>query len=40
MITGQALEQMTDAGLDRVVEKAIVFARVSPSHKLRIVERL
>ena len=36
--TGVELEQMSDADLIKVVEYTDVFARVSPTHKVRIVE--
>jgi Ca2+-transporting ATPase len=36
--TGAELEQMSDADLIKVVEYTDVFARVSPAHKVRIVE--
>ena len=39
-ITGSELAAMDDAALDAVVEQVPVFARVSPEHKLRIVESL
>lgn len=39
-VTGLELERMTDDELKEVVEKAAVFARVSPEHKFRIVEAL
>ncbi len=38
--SGAQLDQMSDADLDKAVQKAAVFARVSPEHKLRIVESL
>jgi Ca2+-transporting ATPase len=38
VLTGQELEQMTDEQLDQVVEKVVVYARVSPEHKTRIVK--
>ncbi len=37
-ITGEELEQMTDEELEREIDKIAVIARVSPFHKLRIVE--
>ncbi|MGE5552501.1 MAG: cation-translocating P-type ATPase [Betaproteobacteria bacterium] len=40
VVTGAELEQMSDADLDASVREARVFARVSPEHKLRIVEAL
>jgi Ca2+-transporting ATPase len=39
-LTGTELDQMTDNQFDNVVEKAVVYARVSPEHKLRIVKAL
>ena len=39
-ITGTELDNMTDEELDKVVENTSVFARVSPNHKLRIVNSL
>ncbi|NLA58400.1 MAG: calcium-translocating P-type ATPase, SERCA-type [Firmicutes bacterium] len=40
VISGPELEKMTDAELDQVIEKVRVFARVSPEHKMRIVDAL
>ncbi|BCV20292.1 ATPase [Moorella sp. Hama-1] len=37
VLTGQELETLTDAELDRLVPAIQVFARTSPEHKLRIV---
>ena len=39
-LTGQELEVMSAAELERVVEQVSVYARVSPEHKLRIVKAL
>ena len=39
-VTGVELESMDDAELDRDVETIQVYARVSPLHKLRVVEAL
>ena len=39
-ITGTKLDNMTDDELDKAVEITSVFARVSPNHKLRIVNSL
>ncbi len=39
-ITGTELDNMTDEELDKAVETTSVFARVSPNHKLRIVNSL
>lgn len=40
ILTGNELEKMSDVQLDEVVCNTTVFARVSPSHKLRIVRSL
>jgi P-type Ca2+ transporter type 2C len=40
VITGAELSRMSDSELTDLVEQASVFARVSPEHKLRIVEAL
>ena len=40
VITGEELENMSDEELDEVIDKVTVFARVSPKHKLRIVDSL
>lgn len=37
-VTGPELDQMTDGELDRKLEYISVYARVSPEHKIRIVE--
>lgn len=39
-ITGKQLESLTDPDLDRAAGASCIFARVSPLHKLRIVESL
>ena len=39
-ISGNELDQMSDAELDQVVKNATVFARVSPADKLRIIQSL
>jgi magnesium-transporting ATPase (P-type) len=39
-ITGQDLDGMDDAGFHRHAQEAVVFARTSPEHKLRLVESL
>ncbi|MFZ5651584.1 MAG: calcium-translocating P-type ATPase, SERCA-type [Bacillota bacterium] len=39
-LTGQQLEQMGDEELKEAVNRVAVYARVSPEHKLRIVEAL
>ena len=40
VISGPELDDMTDEQLDKAVEKCVVFARVSPSDKLRIIQSL
>lgn len=39
-ITGEELENMNEDELEKVVDDVVVFARVSPEHKLRIVDAL
>ncbi len=39
-LTGTELDQLTDTALDKIIDKVTVYARVTPTHKLRIVERL
>ncbi len=39
-VHARELDDLDDAGWDKVVSEAAVFARVSPEHKLRIVEAL
>lgn len=39
-ISGEELDAMDDEQLDSIVDKTTVFARVSPSHKLRIIQSL
>lgn len=39
-VTGPELERATDEELRRLVQDAVVFARVAPVHKLRLVEAL
>ena len=39
-LTGEDLDAMTEEQLDNVIGKTSVFARVSPTHKFRIVESL
>jgi Ca2+-transporting ATPase len=38
--TGAEIDKMSDTEFDEIVEKAVVYARVSPEHKLRIVKAL
>jgi P-type Ca2+ transporter type 2C len=38
--TGQDLDRMTPVELDQVIDDVSIFARVSPEHKLRLVEAL
>lgn len=38
VIEGRELENMTDDELQRVIDNAVVFARVTPEHKVRIVK--
>ncbi|MBI5666746.1 MAG: cation-translocating P-type ATPase [Chloroflexi bacterium] len=40
VLTGHELNHMSEADLDNVVEKVAVYARVSPEHKLNIVQAL
>ena len=40
VISGQELSEMTDEQLDEAVKNCVVFARVSPSDKLRIIRSL
>lgn len=40
VITGSELDEMTDEQLDEAVKTCVVFARVSPSDKLRIIKSL
>ncbi len=40
VLSGEELDHMTDEELDRVVQTAAVFARVSPADKLRIIKSL
>lgn len=39
-MSGEELDDMSDEELDKVVGNIAVFARVSPSHKLRIIQSL
>ena len=38
VLTGQELEQMTDEQLVEIVEKVVIYTRVAPEHKVRIVK--
>jgi len=38
VLTGEELEKMSDEQLAEVVEKVVIYARVSPEHKMRIVK--
>jgi Ca2+-transporting ATPase len=38
VLTGEELEQMTDEQLANVVENVVIYARVAPEHKVRIVK--
>mgnify|MGYP000064116762 CR=1 FL=1 len=38
VLTGQELEKMSDEQLAEIVEKVVIYARVSPEHKMRIVK--
>ena len=40
VVTGMELDQFTDSELGEAVKEAVVFARVTPEHKLRIVKAL
>ena len=40
VLTGADLDEMSDDDLDEVIERAAVFARVSPEHKYRVVGSL
>lgn len=40
IITGDEIEKMDDAKLQKVAEKKIIFARVNPEHKFRIIKAL
>jgi calcium-translocating P-type ATPase len=39
-LEGQALDQLEDAELERLLDEIDIYARVAPEHKLRLVERL
>jgi P-type Ca2+ transporter type 2C len=38
VLTGQELEQLTDEQLIEIVEQVVIYARVAPEHKVRIVK--
>ncbi len=38
VLTGAELDQISDEELDEIVERVVVYARISPLHKFRIVE--
>ena len=38
VLTGEELEKMSDEQLAEIVEKVVIYARVSPEHKMRIVK--
>ncbi|MEM4495239.1 MAG: calcium-translocating P-type ATPase, PMCA-type [Candidatus Caldarchaeum sp.] len=38
VLTGEELDRLSDEELDKIVEQVVVYARISPLHKLRIVE--
>jgi len=40
VITGEQIDKMTEEDFDSIVDETIIFARVSPQHKLKIVEAL
>jgi magnesium-transporting ATPase (P-type) len=40
VLSGRELDRLSDAELDYAVERVAIFARVSPSHKLRVVQAL
>jgi P-type Ca2+ transporter type 2C len=40
VVTGQQLQTMDDRAMEQIVQTANVFARVSPEHKLRLVQAL
>ncbi|HEY5013199.1 MAG TPA: cation-translocating P-type ATPase, partial [Acidimicrobiia bacterium] len=40
VVSGTKVDELTDAQLDALVSKTTVFARVTPAHKVRIVEAL
>ncbi|MBX6331280.1 MAG: HAD-IC family P-type ATPase [Gemmatimonadaceae bacterium] len=40
VVTGREIDRLSDDALDRALERVRIFARVTPEHKLRIVQRL
>ncbi|MFH0700866.1 MAG: cation-transporting P-type ATPase [Candidatus Woesearchaeota archaeon] len=40
VLTGEELDKLTDDELSKIVKKVVIFARVRPEHKLRIVKAL
>jgi len=40
VVTGNELDHLSEAELDAIIEKIEVYARVSPTHKLKVVEAL
>jgi len=40
VLTGEDLAKMNDEDLDKVIDEVLVFARVSPEHKMRIAQSL
>lgn len=40
IITGEELDKITDKNLEEIIEDIVIYARVSPQHKLRIVKLL
>jgi magnesium-transporting ATPase (P-type) len=40
VITGQEINEIDEEGLNRILKEEVIFARVSPEHKMRIVSAL
>jgi len=40
VVTGYELDKMSDTNLEKIVKEIVIFARVKPEHKLRIVKAL